>query len=128
MAAVYINTCNLEAARFAKPLTSVLPASDRGIVNEASFRIFQVAAEASVSPAALASDVVDDCTRKAYESVRAIRRSEKDEVEYPTEEGVLEAVELAKRTMVFWSEANVRGARFFPAFQGCGWLDRCYGD
>lgn len=121
----YVRECNAEAARFEQPLESSLPPIQRGMINEAAFRLFAAGIRLTLSPAELAGSVLEECIREARDHILRMREAQRVPVQAPEEAGIVEAVTLAGRIDKFFKRASPGTPIVFPPFLGCGWLDAC---
>jgi hypothetical protein len=112
-------------SRFARPLFESATAPERhAIVNELGFRLF-----ANAVP-----DPVSSLTEDRTESVRkAVERYFEDLA--PNADNTTTAADLAEATLLaeriehfLGDQYADQGVEVFPSFNGCGVLDRCYGD
>jgi len=126
MLATYLRKRNIAVERFDTDLSSSA-VDNRGLVNEAGFRIFGKARVEGVPVLVIPPDVLTAAAQEALLFIERFRQ--------PTETllplspaGIQEARWLASRLEDFIGLIGPSKVTVQPTFRGCGWLDECDGD
>ena len=127
MASRYIRRRNLELGRWDDEFESALD-ENRGVINEAGFRLYAASLEQSVAPSDLTPESSETAVRSAVEFIRRFREFARTDVGYPSPAAVDEATALAERLGAFVERCDAGRVQVAPYFRGCGWVDECNGD
>lgn len=127
-AANYLRECNIEAPRFAKPLESSVPATERGMINETAFRLFAAGIRFGCPLAELSMGVVDECVEFAFNHIKTMREYNREDPRKPGQAGMVEAYDIAERLNSFRRRLALSELVVFPSLPGCGWVDSCHAD
>ncbi len=127
MGEAYIRAQNSEPNRFVQIHQSMVPADQRGVINEAAFLLFSVAAmEKSTRPILLDPSVANRALDQAYEYVSQLRQYSESPPQVISNIGKSDALALAERLFSFFSKAG--SVTIKPFFRGCCWLNAAEGD
>jgi hypothetical protein len=124
----YIRTQNTRVRTFAYEVFSVLPAAQRGVVNECAFLIFVVSVRAGIDPVNLSKEQLVGCADDAFGRVSRLSAFARVLPQPLTEKALHEAQMLATRLTSYFSSRPERLFTAMPVFPGCGWLDEAEGD
>jgi hypothetical protein len=124
----YIRTHNERLNTFALPLPSVVPADQRGVVNECAFLLFASALKDSVSTSDLPKETVARCADEALRHIARMHQFSRIPATPITEMGMRDAKVLARRLTSYFSSKHWELLRTRPFFPGCGWVDDAEGD
>lgn len=114
---------------YEEPLGSGTPADGRGVVNEMAFLLFAEAVRAGLPDArALDAQILADCSARALQHVKNMRAFHRRQPRAPGPAEIVEASQLASRTLSFFLRFGMTPEITQPTFPGCGWLDACQGD
>ena len=122
----YVRSQNAKVERFESSIYSVVPADQRGAVNEGAFRIFEKAVNVSCDPSSLDADALDNLLRQATGYVAKLSKSGRGNDQI-TSQGKTEAVIIAKRLYRYFQQEHGKTI-VRPAFAGCGWINAAQGD
>lgn len=127
LVSAYLRRRNLALERFTAPLESILP-NDRGLINEAAFRLYCAARERRVHAARLSKEDKKEAVVRAESFIERFREPPSYPREKLSKEGLREAVVLAERLREFTEARGPARVITSPSFRGCGWVDGCSGD
>jgi hypothetical protein len=128
MAESYIRKHNAQLSSFAHPLISLVPADQRGVVNESAFLIFTEMAERGIPSSALSQEVLESCFEKSLQFIARMRQFSRIPPEPISDLGRIDAMFLADRLASYFSEQRPAYFRIRPLFPGCGWINSAEGD
>jgi hypothetical protein len=126
MGTVYVRRVNLSPERYVQPLLSDL-VQERGVINEAAFRLLCAAARAGGGISALTESDTQRSVAEAVAFIRRFRQFSREPVADPDRASVLEAITLGQRLERFVG-LDKAPVVFAPRFPGCGCVDECNGD
>ena len=124
----YIRTHNARLNTFAHFLPSVVPADQRGVVNECAFLLFVSALRDSVLPSDLSKETIAECAGEALRHIARMRQFSRVPATPVTEMGMRDAKVLASRLTSYFNSKPWELLRTKPFFPGCGWVDDSEGD
>lgn len=124
----YIRAHNTRVRQFAHEMLSLIPAAQRGVVNECAFLIFVVGLRGSVNPVNLDEGQLMRCADDAFGRVSRLSAFARVSPQPLTEAAVREAQMLAMRLTSYFSSRPEHLFTPMPVFPGCGWLDEAEGD
>jgi hypothetical protein len=124
----YVRRMNLQKERFAAPLPSHSSKRERGVINEAGFRLFVASRRNDVPIAHLDEGVVEQSIDAALRYISTMRRFENEALTRPDTSGVNEAIQIAMRLDEFFRERQKSTLELDPPFHGCGLIQACSGD
>jgi hypothetical protein len=123
-----VRQANLFASRFSEPYESILPASQRGIINEIAFQLFLKGSVNPKTTSHLSGSEEDLCVRNALLHISTLRQFSRHPPKPPDSKGMEEAHNLAERLNIFFETLSPKRVLGSPAFSGCGLVERCFGD
>jgi hypothetical protein len=123
----YIRTANLAVKRYCQPLKATFPHLN-GVINELSFRLFAVSVHNGIEPEDIPPEVVSSEADNAVNFIRRFRQHSRTPVRLPLPAETAEAIQLTKRTRLFFQISGAQQLTCRPNFPGCGWLSECDGD
>ncbi len=123
----YLRRINLSAERYRPPVRSNLPVEreSRAIVNELAFRLFMHMAQGKNLTSEEQHIVGREVCRYIQHLTGTPARATATQM---TEDELSEARDLCIALAEFFSEQELRGLRFWPAFRGCGCIEECKAD
>jgi hypothetical protein len=127
----FVRDMNYRDERFCKPLVSEVDAKRRGEVSDIGFYLFKAALEEAVSldAAGQAEEAVRKICSPSSPFRARLRSFGETRFRRPNKRECLEAVEIAKRLLVFFREYKPsKQIVLSPRFPGCGFLDGGEGD
>jgi hypothetical protein len=124
----YIRAKNAKPNRFATSFPSLVPASQRGVVNESAFLLFEAACKLSILPAQLTQKLVDQKLNEAFAYVSKLQQSGREPLQAVSVLGKYDAKAIAERLHHFFASNTDCALQLKPMFPGCGWIDSAEGD
>jgi hypothetical protein len=128
MEETYIRAHNARLNSFSHPLASLVPADQRGVVNECAFLLFVSALKDSVLPSDLPRERVAQCANEAMHYISRMRQFSRVPPTPITEMGMRDAKVLASRLSSYFNSKPWQLLCTKPFFPGCGWVDDAEGD
>jgi hypothetical protein len=127
MGDAYVRAENARVERFARPIESLVPASQRGAINEAAFLLFEEAMRGSTRPKSLSKTLIGGILNRAEAYVARLRHTALAAGDEISDSGRFDAILIADRLHEFFAD-EVGDVIVRPPFPGCGWVGDVEGD